>query len=102
MYRSYSINDMPEPVRLRNEEKNKKDEESKKVNERCNDIIERECEEEKYIEECRTKNKGFLSDLKIDDIIILVVILLLVMDNCEDKLLIIALGFLLFSDFFEF
>lgn len=94
---------MPEPVRFKNEPP-KKSAEKCSEKEECSVISKKnECEESaECIEVCQNKNSGILSNVKLDDIIIIAVILLLVMDNCEDKLLIIALAFLLFSDFFEF
>ncbi len=46
------------------------------------------------------KQTGFLSGMANDDIILLVVFLILIMDNCDDRLLLLALGFIFFSDYF--
>ncbi len=46
------------------------------------------------------QNKLF-SGLDNDDIILLVVFFILIMDNCEDRLLLLALAFIFFSDYFS-
>lgn len=46
------------------------------------------------------QQNGLFSGLENDDIILLVVFLILVLDNCEDRLLLLALGFIFFSDYF--
>lgn len=46
-----------------------------------------------------TSGKLF-SGLDNDDIILLIVFLILIMDNCEDRLLLLALAFIFFSDYF--
>ena len=48
--------------------------------------------------EC-TNNKLF-AGLDNDDIILLIVFFILIMDNCEDRLLLLALAFIFFSDYF--
>ena len=45
----------------------------------------------------RQESTGLLSGLETDDIILLVVFLILIMDNCDDKLLLLALGYIFFS-----
>lgn len=47
-----------------------------------------------------TSNKLF-SGLENDDIILLIVFFILIMDNCEDRLLLLALAFIFFSDYFS-
>lgn len=47
-----------------------------------------------------TRHTGFLAGLENDDIILLVVFLILILDNCEDRMLLLALGFIFFSDYF--
>ncbi|MBE7044508.1 MAG: hypothetical protein E7397_03190 [Ruminococcaceae bacterium] len=47
------------------------------------------------------KAGSFLDQLESDDIILGVVILLLLMNDCEDKLLLLAIAFVFFSGFFE-
>lgn len=46
-----------------------------------------------------SQNK-LLPGLDNDDIILLVVFFILIMDNCEDRLLLLALAFIFFSDYF--
>ncbi len=43
---------------------------------------------------------GLLGNLESDDIILLVIFVILLMDNCEDRLLLLALGFIFFADYF--
>ena len=94
MYRSYSYNNMPQPV-IRHEEAPKPPAppppskpappppEPKRETERKPDGI-----------------GGFLKNLQTDDIILIAVIFALLIDDCDDKLLLIALGFVFCSDMF--
>ncbi len=86
MYRTYSYNNMPEPVRRQSGEEHKSP--PKKNDEVC----EKPCREEKNDAE------SLLGMLKSDDIIIIAVVLLLLLDDCDDKLLLIALAFIFFSE----
>jgi len=79
MYKSYHYNDMPKPINTS-----------------------KECTSPKPLNNCKnTENNSILGnifgDLKNDDIILLVIIFVLLIDDCEDKLLLIALGFIFFS-----
>ena len=56
-----------------------------------------ECVEEKK-EKKEEKNGLDLFGLQTDDIILLVIILALIINDCDDKLLIAALGFILLSE----
>lgn len=56
---------------------------------------------QEHIQPTPVSQKKLLPDMKTDDIILLVVFFILIMDNCEDKLLLLALGFIFFSDYFE-
>lgn len=47
--------------------------------------------------EKRESSGGLFGNLKTDDILLIAVILLLLADDCEDKLLIAALGLIFFS-----
>lgn len=76
MYRSYSVNNMPQPIMHRNE----------KTPEKLPTHSKEKPSQQK-------KNDGILGGFENDDIILLVVILILLMDDCSDKLLIAALGF---------
>ena len=70
MYRSYSVNNMPEPV-MYNREKTP---------------------------DCKPPAKKPDDNIQNDDIILLAVILLLLVDDCSDKLLLAALAFIFLSD----
>ena len=43
------------------------------------------------------KNNSFLSNLQIDDIILIAIVLLLLVDGCDDNLLILAIAFVFIS-----
>ena len=84
MYRSYSYNDMPKPIPY------------KKPSNSSSREREDKCVEEKKE---KKENSGFdLFGLQTDDIILLIIILALIINDCEDKLLIAALGFILLSE----
>ena len=82
MYRSYSVNNMPQPIMRRSEKPPEKSAFPKEKS------------------PSKKKADSIFGDLENDDIILLVIILILLMDDCSDKLLIAALGFIFFSDFF--
>ena len=80
MYRNfYSINDMPKPIRY--EEKCEKPD----LN------TPQKCEKSLF------ENKGLLSNLQLDDIILIAIVLLLLADGCDDNLLILAIAFVFIS-----
>lgn len=88
MYRSYSYNDMPKPIMHPYEKKPQKN----------------ECKEENHqkpIKKKEEKNDGFLANLETDDFILLIVILALILDDCDDKILLIALGFVFICQFLD-
>lgn len=86
MYRKYySYNDMPVPV---------KDGNVQKTETVCKDV---EVEKKSANAIGTKKNGGILSGIANDDIILLVVILALLMDGCEDKLLLAAIAFVLLT-----
>lgn len=93
MYRTYSYNDMPIPVQRRNEDMRKPMPPPKK---------EKECKEEKIEKKCDKPDNsgGILSGLGTDDLILIVVALVLLIDDCDDKLLLIALAFIFLSEWF--
>lgn len=93
MYRTYSYNDMPIPVQRRNENMRKPMPPPKK---------EIECKEEKIEKKCEKNDNGggILSGLGTDDLILIVVALVLLIDDCDDKLLLIALAFIFLSEWF--
>ncbi len=79
MYRRYySVNDMPQLV---NKDYQKPKEKP------CNEIH----------TQVKQKDGGFLSKLENDDIILIAIALLLLADDCDDKLLIIAIAFIFIS-----
>ncbi|MCD8390670.1 MAG: hypothetical protein LUD03_02375 [Firmicutes bacterium] len=130
MYRTYSVNDMPQPIERRNRgeraQKPRNEEKREELGEElyeehrceekseipivgaevCDEIHnnELECEAlcEPESEHERSNINKLLANIKLDDIIIFAVIVILLMDECDDKLLILALGFILFADFFDF
>ncbi len=78
MYRRYySVNDMPQLVN--------KDYQKPK-DKPCNEI-----------HTIKQKDNGILSKLENDDIILIAIALLLLADDCDDKLLIIAIAFIFIS-----
>lgn len=46
-------------------------------------------------------NHSFISGLKNDDLILLAIICALLLNRCEDKLLLLALAYIFFSDYLE-
>lgn len=126
MYRSYSVNDMPQPIRYYDREetqntvtepparsgeavagdKNQPDKCPPK--EPCPQNGPPQCPPGCAQMQCcpaargvKENNKGgLLANLKSDDVILIAVALVLLMDGCDDKLLIAALGLVFFSDYF--
>lgn len=95
MYRRYySYNNMP-AMPVRREERKPQECEAKEI---CEAVEEKECSK---------GNGGFLDGIiqdgkifgrfELDDVILFVVILVLLMDECDDNLLLIALGFVFIS-----
>lgn len=82
MYRSYSINNMPEPITHKPEKPANNQPPSKKT------------------EAEHMKIGGIFDNLQNDDIILLAVIFILLINDCDDKLLIAALAFIFLSDNF--
>ncbi len=78
MYKSYHYDNMPRPVNMPA---------SREV------PVHKDKENEKKL----LPLNGLIPNLKSDDIILLVIIFVLLIDDCEDKLLLIALGFIFFS-----
>ena len=85
MYRSYSVNNMPEPVMHHKE----------KPQESIN-APQKEVQDKNELQ--KKHSGGFLDNLKQDDTILLAVIFVLLLDECDDKLLLAALGFIFLSD----
>jgi hypothetical protein len=94
MYRSYSVNNMPEPIMHHTQRQEQQIHTPLPPEKKC---------EETSIDNRGKKSGGILDglhNLQNDDIILLVVILILLLDDCDDKLLIAALGFIFLSDAF--
>lgn len=49
----------------------------------------------------KKENTGVLQKLETDDLILIAVVAILLMNNCDDKLLLIAIAFVFFSDYFK-
>ncbi len=86
MYRSYSVNNMPTPITYEPhvEKKPVKPERHEPPKEKV---------------EKKEKKTGLLDNIQTDDVILIIVVLALLLDDCEDKLLIAALGFIFISEF---
>jgi len=84
MYRKYySYNDMPKPVRETNRPP---------VHE------EREVHKKEI---APTNPLGFLKNLESDDIILAVIAIMLIVNDCDDKLLLLAIAFVFITGFGE-
>ena len=132
MYRSYSVNDMPQPIRYSGATRDNRPPPCGNDNIHTDNAAaespQSACEcpppESETAEACppahnlpqncparncavqnrQSNNGGLLSglNLKNDDLILLAVVVILLMDGCEDKLLIAALGLVFFSDYLGF
>ena len=49
----------------------------------------------------KKENAGVLQKLETDDLILIAVVAILLMNNCDDKLLLLAIAFVFFSDYFK-
>ena len=83
MYRSYSVNNMPQPV---------VEPEHRPLPPPTKEPVKKEQKKEELFP---------LSGLKSDDLILLIVIALLIFNECNDKLLLLALIYIFFSDYFK-
>lgn len=92
MYRTYSYNDMPEPVRRHREEKPAPAPRAVPAVPKKEPVAETKCKDGIL--------GGLFDNLENDDIILIVVALVLLMDDCDDKLLLLALAFIFISDRF--
>ncbi len=94
MYKKYySYNDMPVPV-------NTKKTEIKPVTECTPAVNGTEHKEKNEVCEKNAKSGGIggiLANLQMDDIILIIVVIALLMEDCEDKILLAAIAFILFS-----
>ena len=82
MYRSYSVSNMPEPV---------------------NRVADPPKPVAKPIQKPEKKEPTSLiaENFKSDDLILLIVIAILIFNECNDKLLLLALVYIFFSDYFN-
>ena len=89
MYRSYSYNNMPEPVKYhpptRSLENNSK--------------VSKSTVRQHTVKEQRTQKA--LGNLQNDDIILIIIAAILIINGCDDKLLIIALAYIFLSGYTE-
>ena len=83
MYRSYSVNNMPQPVI---------EPEQKPLPPPIKETVKKEQKKEELFP---------LAGLKSEDLILLIVIALLIFNECNDKLLLLALIYIFFSDYFK-
>ena len=86
MYRTYSYNDMPIPVKRKPDYKPKP-----------TATPTPHCEEHKEDKKDGILN-GLFDKIETDDIILLIVVLVLLLDDCDDKLLLLAIGFVFISE----
>ena len=87
MYKSYSYNNMPQPIRT-----NPPKETPKQLDKTVT---------EPPTHEPQKKQHGIMSildKLQSDDIILLIVIILLLMNDCDDKLLLLALAYVFIAE----
>lgn len=89
MYKSYSYSNMPMPVNK------KKEPPQSKPSQKDGDAKHEEIKE-RDTKPCE-KNNGLFDNLETDDIILLIVAFVLLMDDCDDKLLLGALAFIFLS-----
>lgn len=92
MYRTYSYNDMPEPVRRHREEKPAPTPRAMSAAPKKEPVAETKCKDGIL--------SGIFDNFENDDIILIVVAIVLLMDDCDDKLLLLALAFIFISDKF--
>ena len=78
MYRSYSMNDMPQPMS------------------RASQLP----EPSPTVKAAQIKKEPTRPTLRTDDIILLIVIAVLLINECDDKLLLMALAYVFLNDFF--
>lgn len=86
MYRSYSMNDMPQMIK-REKSDNKKQESP------VSNLHNKPIEESAGI----IKDGKFLGKFELDDIILIAIIVMLLTNDCDDKLLLLAIGFVFVS-----
>lgn len=85
MYHSYSVSNMPEPINTSPPKAAHIKPEKK----------------EPTPKPLKKETLPFLSGLKSDDLLLLLVIAVLIFNECDDKLLLLALVYIFFSDYFK-
>lgn len=88
MYKSYSYNNMPRPI-TNTQQQNRKTELPSEPKPAAAEPA-----------EVKTKSEPEKALLQSDDMILLIVIALLLINDCDDKLLLLALAYVFFSDYF--
>lgn len=94
MYRSYSMNNMPTPIT--HEEKPQRAP-ARQEQERPAPPPPHQHQHPRC-EKCENRG-GILDNIQTDDIILFIVVVALLLDDCDDKILLAALGFIFLSDF---
>ena len=96
MYRSYSYNNMPQ---AKNTFKQKEKSAPNPLPVQTPSIT---ASEKHNVNISKTNtNHSFISGLKNDDLILLAIICALLLNHCEDKLLLLALAYIFFSDYLD-
>ncbi len=90
MYRSYSVSNMPQPISTEPPTPRY----TKSTESQPTAPKPKPTQPEK-------KEPASLSKLKSDDLILLIVIAVLIFNECNDKLLLLALIYIFFSDYFK-
>ncbi len=81
MYKSYSYNNMPQPLPQKKSADIKRDH---------------------SVEQIRNQQRGLrgiLDKMELDDVILLAIIIILLMNECDDMLLLLAIGYIFISEF---
>ena len=86
MYRTYSYNDMPKPLKRTPAEKQ---------NRQDKNPAPKKAERQNIVKKTNNTNP---INLEKDDIILIAVVLILLTDGCDDKILLAAVGFILVSE----
>ncbi|MDD6762918.1 MAG: hypothetical protein PUD92_04700 [Clostridiales bacterium] len=107
MYKSYSYNNMPQPINTFGNASA----ESKKGSvlpelsvsppPKPTPAVQTDPIPVSVIDNDSENNRTIIGKLKADDMIILIVVALLLLNDCDDKLLLVSLAFIFFSDYFN-
>ncbi len=97
MYRSYSYNNMPRPVNTTAP----KTEPEKKIPQTQKPEKPKQPEAKPIEQQSGVQNTpAVIGRLRTDDIVLLIVIAILLLNDCDDKPLLLALAYVFFSDYF--